>query len=208
MNRRLRLTLMAIATIVLLGVLAFVALSDPTPSNDQVAIQSGSFAGAVRPETPPASFTLRNEEGRPVDIAGFRGQPVVVTFLYTTCENECPTIAQQIRGALDRLGEDVPVVAVSVDPEGDTPASAKRFLARQKLSGRMSFLLGTEAQLQPVWRAFGIAPQTEGREHSASVVLLSTDGRQAVGFPISELTPEGVADDLRRLGAGQGEPEG
>ena len=86
MNRRLRLTLMAISTIVLLGVLAFVAFSDPTPSDDQAAIQSGSFAGALRPETPPASFTLRDEEGRPVDIADFRGQPVVVTFLYSSCE--------------------------------------------------------------------------------------------------------------------------
>jgi protein SCO1/2 len=206
MNQRLRLTLMAIATIVLLGVLAFVVFSDPAPSPDGSAIQSGSFAGAVRPETPPASFTLRDEEGRTVDIADYRGQPVVVTFLYTACENECPTIAQQVRGALDRLGTDVPVVAVSVDPEGDTQASARRFLARQKLGGRMRFLLGSEAQLQPVWRAFGIAPQTEGREHSASVVLLSTDGRQAVGFPISELTPEGVAADLRRLGAGQSRP--
>ncbi len=206
MNQRLRLTLMAIATIVLLGVLAFVVFSDPAPSPDASAVQSGSFAGAVRPETPPASFTLRDEEGRTVDIADFRGQPVVVTFLYTTCENECPTIAQQVRGGLDRLGTDVPVVAVSVDPNGDTQASARRFLARQKLGGRMRFLLGTEAQLQPVWRAFGIAPQTEGREHSASVVLLSTDGRQAVGFPISELTPEGVAADLRRLGAGQPRP--
>lgn len=203
MNQRLRLTLMAVATIVLLGVLAFVVFSDPTPSADQAPVAGGSFAGALRPETPPASFSLRDEEGRTVDIADYRGQPVVVTFLYTTCENECPTIAQQVRGALDKLGTDVPVVAVSVDPAGDTPASAKRFLARQKLGGRMHFLLGSEAQLQPVWRAFGIAPQTEGREHSASVVLLSTDGRQAVGFPISELTPEGLAADLRRLGAAQ-----
>lgn len=203
MNQRLRLTLMAAATIVLLGVLAFVVFSDPTPSSGPSGVESGAFAGAVRPETPPASFSLRDEEGRTVDIADFRGQPVVVTFLYSSCENECPTIAQQVRGALDGLGTDVPVVAVSVDPAGDTPASARRFLARQKLGGRMRFLLGTEAQLQPVWRAFGIAPQTEGREHSASVVLLATDGRQAVGFPLSELTPEGIAADLRRLGAGQ-----
>ena len=206
MNQRLRLTLMAAATIVLLGVLGFVVFSDPSPSGEPSAVESGSFAGAVRPETPPASFSLRDEEGRTVDIADYRGKPVVVTFLYSSCENECPTIAQQVRGALDELGTDVPVVAVSVDPAGDTPASARRFLARQRLGGRMRFLLGTEAQLQPVWRAFGVAPQTEGREHSASVVLLAPDGRQAVGFPLSEMTPEGIAADLRRLGAAQRQP--
>lgn len=207
MNRRLRLTLMTVATLVLLGVLAFVVFSDPAPKSPP-AIQSGSFAGAVRPRTPPANFTLRDEEGKKVDVAGYRGQPVVVTFLYTTCENECPTIAQQVRGALDQLGTDVPVLAVSVDPNGDTPASAKRFLARQKLNGRMKFLLGSEQELQPVWRSFGIEPQTKGKEHSASVVILAPDGSQAVGFPISELTPEGLAADLWRLGARRGAGSG
>lgn len=190
---------MAAATIVLLGVLAFVAFSDPTPQDP--AVRSGSFAGAIRPRTPPAAFTLRDQDGRRVSVADYRGRPVVLTFLYSTCQNECPTIAQQVRGALDELGFEVPVLAVSVDPAGDTPASARRFLARQKMAGRMRFLLGGQEELQPVWRAFGIAPQTESREHSAAVVLLGRDGRQAVGFPISELTPEGLAGDLRLLGA-------
>ena len=35
-----------------------------------------------------------------------RGRPAIVTFLYTTCEDTCPTQAQQIKGALDELGED------------------------------------------------------------------------------------------------------
>ncbi len=207
MNQRLRLTLMTVATVVLLGVLAFVLLWNPDSQPATGAVKSGSFAGALRPTTPPASFRLRDEEGKMVDVARYRGSPVVVTFLYTGCQNDCPTIAQQVRGALDELGTDVPVVAVSVDPAGDTPASARRFLARQRLSGRMRFLLGSESDLQPVWRSFGIAPQAEGREHSASVVLLGADGRQAIGFPISELTPEGLASDLRLLGAGQDAPK-
>ena len=194
---------MTVATVVLLGVLAFVIFSDPNPGPASGAVQSGSFSGALRPKTPAATFRLRDEEGRLVDVADYRGRPVVVTFMYTGCENDCPTIAQQIRGALDDLGTDVPVLAVSVDPAGDTPASARRFIARQRLGGRMRFLLGSESQLQPVWRGFGIAPQAEGREHSAAVVLLGPDGRQAVGFPVSELTPEALASDLRMLGAGK-----
>lgn len=209
MNRRLRLTLMTVATIVLLGVLAFVVFSDPSPAPSTGAVESGSFAGAIRPRTPPATFRLKDEEGRTVSVADYRGKPVVVTFLYTSCENECPTITQQIRGALDELGSDVPVLAVSVDPGGDTPASARRFIAQQKMGGRMSFLLGTEKELQPVWRSFGIQPQTAGKEHSGTVVVLAPDGTQAVGFPVSELTPEGLADDLWRLGARRaGEPGG
>lgn len=208
MNKRLRLTLMTVATIVLLGVLAFVVFSDPNPAPSQDAAQSGTFSGAIRPRTPPAKFTLKDQDGKPVDVADFRGGPVVVTFLYTSCENECPTITQQIRGALDQLGSDVPVLAVSVDPKGDTPASARRFVARQKMGGRMNFLLGTEQQLQPVWRSFGVQPQTSGKEHSGTVVVLAPDGTQAVGFPASELTPEGLAADLWRLGARRSQDSG
>jgi protein SCO1/2 len=197
MNPRLRLTMMAGATIVLLGILAFLLLSDPNAGSSQ--LPATRFAGAIRPESPPARFALRDQDGKRITASGLRGQPVIVAFLYSTCENECPTIAQQIRGALDRLGRDVPVVAVSVDPAGDTPRSAQRFLAAQQLGGRMNFLLGSDKTLQPVWREFGIQPQEDGREHTAIVVLLDASGRQRIGFPLSELTPEGIAHDVRVL---------
>jgi protein SCO1 len=189
--------MMAGATIVLLGILGFLLLSDPNSGSSQ--LPATRFAGAIRPETPPARFALRDQDGELIKASGLRGQPVIVAFMYTTCENECPTIAQQIRGALDRLGSDVPVVAVSVDPAGDTPQSAQRFLSAQRLGGRMNFLLGSDRTLQPVWREFGVEPQKDGREHTAIVVLLDANGRQRIGFPLSELTPEGIAHDVRVL---------
>ena len=66
-----------------------------------------------------------------------------MTFIYSTCEDTCPTQVQSIRGALDRLGRDVPVIAVSVDPDNDTPARARAFLLEQSMTGRMDFLLGS-----------------------------------------------------------------
>lgn len=188
---------MAGATLVLLAILSFLLLSDPNAGSSQ--LPATRFAGAIRPESPPARFALRDQDGKLITAAGLRGQPVIVAFLYATCQNECPTIAQQIRGALDRLGRDVPVVAVSVDPAGDTPRSAQRFLADQQLGGRMSFLLGSDQSLQPVWQEFGIERQKDGREHTATVVLLDASGRQRIGFPLSKLTPEGVAHDVRLL---------
>jgi protein SCO1/2 len=65
----------------------------------------------------------------------------------------------------------------------------------------MRFLLGGRRLLARVWRAFGIAPQRGELDHSAYVVLVDGRGRQRVGFPFSALTEEGLAHDLRRLGA-------
>jgi len=197
MPARVRLALMLAATLVLLAALAVVLLArrDGAP-----ATGPQGFAGALRPAIPPRDFALRDQDGRRVSLAGLRGRVTVLTFLYSTCRDTCPVTATTIRGALDDLGHDVPVLAVSVDPANDTPASARRFLSQRRLSGgRMRFLLGTRAQLVPIWSAYGIRPQGEGFEHSAYVVLIDRAGRQRIGFPFDRLTSEGLVHDIRRL---------
>ena len=169
--------------------------------DDEPQARAG-FSGATRPPSlPPVDFALRDQDGKRVTAASLRGRPAVITFLYTTCEDTCPVTTAQIRGALDDLGRDVPVVAVSVDPPRDTPLRAKRFLLDQRMTGRMRFLLGDRAQLEPIWRAFGIRPQGRGFEHTASTVVVDARGRQRVGFMTDHLTPEGLARDLQALGA-------
>jgi len=128
-----------------------------------------------------------------------RGKPVVVTFLYTTCDDTCPLTAAQIRGALDELGHDVPVIAVSVDPANDTAARARSYTAKQKMNGRMRWVLGERGGLQRIWRSFGIQPQSDDEEHTASTVLLDGTGRQRVGFSTDILTAEGLAHDIALL---------
>jgi protein SCO1/2 len=142
---------------------------------------------------------MRDQDGKVATLSEYRGKPVVVTFLYTTCEDTCPLTAQQIRGALDELGRDVPVLVFAVDPPRDTPERARRFLAEQRITGRMRFLLGPEAELRRQWRAYGIQPQTESLEHSAYVVVLDGKGRQRIGFPAGQVTPSALANDIALL---------
>jgi protein SCO1/2 len=158
--------------------------------------------GLLPPGVRAPDFTLTDEQGRRVSMRQFRGRPVAVTFLYTTCEDTCPTQAQQIRGALDQLERPVPALAIAVDPPRDTPARAREFLAKYDLAGRMRWVLGSEAELERVWRGFAIQEQLPDREHQARIVLVDGDGFQRVGFPASQATPERLAHDLRELGAG------
>ncbi len=192
---------MVAGTIGLLAVTAALLLIDPSGSSSDEAQVTGGFAGSIRPPGPPLDFALTDERGLPVSLSAARGRPLIVTFMYTTCENDCPTMAQQIRGALDDLGPDaqVPVIAVSVDPARDTPGRALRFLAEQRLTGRMRFALRDRAELQRVWRAFGVPPQERGLEHAAWVILLDGMGRQRIGFPADKLTSEGIEHDVRAL---------
>jgi len=169
--------------------------------DDKAALADG-WAGAQRPPgLAVPQFSLSDQDGKTVTAASLRGKPTVYAFIYSTCQDTCPAQVQTIRQALDDTHADVNVVGVTVDPATDTPKLAKTFLLKQTMTGRMHFLLGTRAQLEPVWKAFGIRPQTNALEHSAHVVVADTDGMQRVGFPFDHLTPEGLGHDMAKLAA-------
>jgi protein SCO1/2 len=185
----------------LVAVFALGAVVLAANSNDEPEISSGKeFEGAVMPAGVRApDFTLRDQDGKRVSMRALRGQPVIVTFLYTTCDDTCPAQAQTVRGALDDLGEDVPALAIAVDPPRDTPASARVFLAKARAVGRVDFVLGTRAELAPLWKGFFIRPQSIDEEHQARFTLVDKRGFQRIGFPGDQATPETLAHDVRLL---------
>jgi protein SCO1 len=204
--RRREILLFAVGMLALASIaFALYGLSAP-PQRDEPAASvprspgADRFAGSLMPAGVRApDFRLRDQHGRPVSMAALRGRPAVVTFLYTTCEETCPAQAQQIKLGLDRLGRDVPVLGISVEPETDTPANAHRFLRKQGMVDRMDFVLGSRRELERVWKGFAIQPQLPDAEHQARTVLIDARGFQRVGFPVDQLTPERLAADLRTL---------
>ena len=204
MPPRLALALVTL-TLCAVAAVAGVSLAERGRDDPGLALGPDGFAGAVRPAGARVpDVVLRDQDGRPVRMSGLGGRPAVVTFVYSTCEDTCPAQVQAVRSGLDRLGRDVPVLAVSVDPSNDTPARARRFLNEQRMTGRARFLLGTKAQLAPVWRAFAVAPQRGELDHSAYTVLVDARGAQRVAFPFRQLTPEGLAHDIARLDGSSG----
>src|SRR5919204_1636401 len=156
MPARIRIALFVTATLALLAAAGVTVFGSRGGGGDD----SVAFAGAIRPDIPPQDFRLRDQDGKPVSLRSYRGKVVVLTFMYTTCRDTCPLTATQIRGALDDLRTPPPALAVSVDPVNDTPERAREFLFKRGLSDdRMRFLLGSRAQLQPIWKAYGIRPQ-------------------------------------------------
>ncbi len=199
MNPRVLITLFLLA-VLSLGAIAFAATR--SDKDGDTATATSGFEGARMPGGVRApDFRLRNQDGETVSMRSLRGSPVVVTFLYTTCEDTCPIQAQTVRGALDQLGHDLPALAVAVDPPRDTPQRAKAFLSEQHALGRIDFVLGSREELEPLWDGFFIKPQSVTEEHLARITLVDAKGYQRVGFPGSEATPERLAHDLRLLEA-------
>jgi protein SCO1 len=188
--------------LVLISLLALGAAVLAAAGRDDEGPLTGAsrFEGAVMPKGLRApDFSLRDQDGDRVSMRALRGRPVVVTFLYTTCQDSCPAQANVVRGALDELGHDVPALAIAVDPPRDTPARARAFLSEQRAIGRLDFVLGSRAQLRPLWKGFAIRPQSVSQEHQARFTLVDSRGYQRVGYPGPEATPERLAHDLRLL---------
>jgi protein SCO1 len=188
--------------LVLVGALALgaIVLGATAGDDPEPAASDNTFEGASMPQGLFApDFALRNQDGERVSMRALRGKPVIVTFLYTHCEDTCPIQAQTVRGALDELGHDVPALAIAVDPPNDTPQTARKFLAEQRVSGRIDFVLGSRAELRPLWNGFGVRPQSVTEEHNARITLVDARGIQRVGYPGSEATPERLAHDLALL---------
>jgi protein SCO1/2 len=198
---RARLALIVLATLVLAGAAAVLVVARPHED-----ASGRGFAGSIRPAIPPRDFRLRDQDGRAATLRQYRGRVLVLTFLYSACRDTCPITASTVGAAVQEAGGDVPALSVSVDPATDTPGRARRFLARRGLTGRMRFLLGARADLEPVWSAYGISPQgikgDDGAfEHNAYVLLIDRRGRQRVAFPFGGLTADALAHDIRVLRA-------
>lgn len=193
------LTLTAVALVAILG----------DGASGRSLLPAARFDGPTLPAgLRAAPFSLRDQNGQRTTLAQYRGQVVVLSFMYSHCHDTCPLMATEIRGALAELGRRgrrVPVLAISVDPAHDTPASARAFLTREGLSGRMRFLLGSRRQLTPVWNHYAIQPESaaHGRRyaggHSSFVFLIDRRGYEQVGYPAGQLVPEDLAHDISLL---------
>jgi protein SCO1/2 len=192
--------LLALAVVIFAGLGISSDDNSGTVASGQVNAPTSAFQGALLPPGVKApDFKLRDENGRSVSMREYRGKPVVVTFLYSHCHDTCPIQAQQIKGALDNLGHDLPALAISVDPPGDKPKSVDRFNAEQGVTNRIRWVLGRESQLRPLWQGFHTTSQSPQTEHMARLVLVDKRGFQRIGYPSSQVTPERLAHDLRLL---------
>ena len=202
--------LVAIAAGVSLLVLPGSANRDQLPRDVSPSPPGGGYEGTLTlPARQAPSIDLRNYLGELVALSSYRGKVVLVTFLYTHCPDVCPLIASNLRMTLNQLGSraaDVRVIAVSVDPRGDTRASVAHFLRVHEMAGRMQYLVGSAAQLSRVWSAWGVGSRREaGRReliaHDGLVYGVSASGKLTTVYP-ANFEPSEIVHDVPKLAAG------
>jgi protein SCO1 len=147
---------------------------------------------------------LRDQKRRVVSLAELRDRPVLLTFLDSRCEEQCPIEGRQLGIMLRGMAPaDRPtLVIVSVDPAGDTPASVRQAMVEWRLAGawRWHWLRGSKSELAAVWRDYGITvePATNDIMHGLALYLIDRRGFERTGY-LFPFLPNFVALDLRTL---------
>lgn len=129
---------------------------------------------------------------------------VVIDVMFTTCTGVCPLLSrnlQRIQEALgERVGKDVHLLSISVDPATDTPARLKEYAARYGAKPGWYFLTGSKADVEAALRKLG--QWVESREAHQNLILIGNDRtglwKKALGLAEpAELLPVvmSVADD-------------
>ena len=130
-------------------------------------------------------FALTDENGKSVRLSEFRGQAVVLTFIYTRCPlpNFCPLMSKNFQALQERLSKAFPgkchLLSVTIDPKFDRPEVLKGYAALYGAdSHSWSFATGTEEQINEVASAFGLVHEPEGGmiSHNLRTALISPDG--------------------------------
>jgi protein SCO1/2 len=154
--------------------------------------------GGDTKRTPPLSslFGLTMHTGAPFTAQVLKGEPAAVFFGFTHCPDVCPTTLldwTNVLAALDKDGDRLKVLFVSVDGERDTPGALSAFLG--SFDERIIALTGDAAQIARAAQAFDAHYERIGGrdggytfDHTTKVYLLGRDGRLAT---ITDLrTPE------------------
>lgn len=210
-DRRMALPLIAI--VVIAG--GFALLFQHTSHNSQPlagdvrSAKSASFLGnELSPPKQAPSLALSNYLGEHVNLAQYHGKALLVTFLYTHCPDVCPLITANLRVAQNLMGAKTAaktqIVAVSVDPHGDTPKTVAAFLKVHEMTGRMQYLIGSPKELGQTWQTWGVgsekdASQPEFINHSALVYGITASGVLKTVYIGSSFKPSEIAHDAPLL---------
>lgn len=208
---RSRRTLLVLLAITVVGTSLIVAgvvtvASNRSPAGGSRAAAPRAYVGSLPPAgvmIPP--FALADERGIVVRPDAQTGKPLVVMFVDTHCTTSCPIIASNVARGIDLLPPQdrrrVTALAISVDPEHDTPTTIRTFLDHNRAAGRIRFLNGPLAAMRPVWKAFGVLAAADSGDADIHTSAVFVYDRHHVWVdtlsPDQGLTPANVANDLR-----------
>jgi protein SCO1/2 len=139
-----------------------------------------------------ADYRLYDQQGQPVNVSDYRGKPLLISMIFTSCHHVCPAItrhlATAVEAAREALGEDsFRVLTIGFDTAVDTPEAMRVFARKQGVDDpNWAFLSGPAETVDPLVNNIGFVhfPSPRGFDHINQVTIVDRDGivyRQVYG---------------------------
>lgn len=158
-----------------------------TGSSSALPASVASLLGATKlPSNYAPDFTLETARGPRLSLASLRGEVVVLSFFDSRCDDICPVLASELRSAVRDLGpaaDRVEFLTVNTDPLAASPASARSAEAAAGLGtlDDWHFLTGSVAQLDTVWKSYGVSIEAQAStglvSHNEVLYFIDPEGR-------------------------------
>ncbi len=131
------------------------------------------------------SYVLTDANGVALALASYRGKPLVISLVYTSCSSVCPPTTQHLIAAVDEarriMGQErFEVLTVGFDARHDTPARLAQFAAAQGVKfPNWRLASGDAGTIEALLRdlGFSYAAAAGGFDHSAQTTIIDKDGR-------------------------------
>jgi protein SCO1/2 len=178
---------------------------------DSVEAAGASNLRIPQPGDSLPEVTLVDQDGNTIRLSQYRGRPLLLTFIYTSCPfpDFCPRISSNFREVLQQLHNDPAVfqsaqlLSVSVDPENDKPSVlrdyGKRYAGNLDPNFRhWQFASGDPEQVRKAADFFGLAYVTKDGQivHGLRTVLIDKNGKIAKVYSGNDWKPEQAAADF------------
>src|SRR5215213_7405966 len=150
----------------------------PAPPHDH-----SHMTKTTKESSPAANYfsdvQLINQDGKPVRFYSdvLKGKTVVVNAFFTTCTSVCPPMnrnmekIQEVLG--DRVGRDVFLVSMTVDPETDTPARMKEYAQKFHAGPGWIFLTGKKENLD--WALYKLGQYVEQKDDHKTIFIIGNE---------------------------------
>ncbi len=188
--------------------------------------QNVDLPGEPKPGTDVPDFGLVNQDGKRIHLAQYRGQTLLVTFVYTRCPqpDQCTLMSNNF-AAIDQALQKQPeiydkthLLTISFDPEYDSPKVLRSYGASH--TGRYSdetfqhweFASGSKDEVKGIAQFFGLRyyHDTESSDeqviHSMRTAIVGPDGKVVKLYRGNEWKPEEILGELRALISSTGSP--
>jgi protein SCO1 len=168
-------------------------------------VTNGPLRSATQAVEIGGPFRLTDQDGHTVSDQDFKGKPLLVFFGFTHCPDICPTTLFDVSEVLRKLGPDadrVGAIYVTVDPERDTSATLKDYMA--SFDPHLRGLTGDADAIQTIAKEYRVyykkVPLQDGdytMDHTAIVYLMDKEGRFVSPFNMRR-TADVAAAELRK----------